>query len=168
MSHSHIRKICIHWTAGSYQRSNTDFHVYHYTVGWDGSVSSGKFKPEANIPPLSNGYYAAHCGGGNSYTIGVALRGMAGYVNPDNIGEYPLTQKQCEAAWKFCAQLCNQHDITPYKDTVFTHYEFGKRRPTSDSAGKIDISFLPHEPDLKPNEIGGYIRNKVIWYKQRG
>lgn len=124
----------------------------------------GKFKPEANIPPLPNGKYAAHCGGGNSYCIGVALRGMGGYVNPKNPGKYPLTEKQCEAAWSFIATLCKQYAIPVTPDTVFTHYEFGRRNPDSDSKGKIDITFLPYKPELKANQVGDYIRGKIRWY----
>jgi hypothetical protein len=60
-----LKKICIHWTAGAYGQSDDDFRHYHYTVGKDGVVLRGKFEPAANIPPLPNGKYAAHCGGGN-------------------------------------------------------------------------------------------------------
>jgi hypothetical protein len=50
---------------------------------------------------------------------------------------------------------------------VFTHYEFGRRNPESDSAGKIDITHLPYAPELQPDDIGDHIRGKVRWYLQR-
>jgi hypothetical protein len=159
-----LKKICVHWTAGSHGQSEEDYRHYHYTVGNDGAVAGGKFKPEANIPPLVNGKYAAHCGGGNSYCIGVSLRGMAGYQGPGSVGKYPLTEPQCEAGWKLVAKLCHEYGIPVNPDTVFTHYEFGRKNPASDSAGKIDITFLPHAPSMKPDEVGDYIRCKVQWY----
>jgi hypothetical protein len=89
---------------------------------------------------------------------------MAGYQGAGKVGAYPLTQKQCEASWAWIARLCLEHGIAVTPETVFTHYEFGKLHPDSDSAGKIDITHLPHQPNLKPDEIGDYIRQKVRWY----
>lgn len=162
-----LRKICIHWTAGSYFQSSADRYHYHYSVTATGNVIPGKFRPESNIPPLRNGFYAPHCGGGNSWCIGISLCGMAGYLSPIKPGKYPLTRKQCEAAWKLTAELCKENGIEVTPETVFTHYEFGKRNPNSDSAGKIDITYLPYKPELKPEEVGDYIRGKVTWYLKK-
>ena len=162
-----MKKICIHWTAGPYKRTALDERHYHFTVGADGGVAPGQFKPEANIPPLRNGYYAAHCGGGNSGCIGVALRGMAGYVGPGHVGPYPLTPTQAEAAWALVARLCREYAISVTPETVFTHYEFGRQHSASDSAGKIDITHLPFAPEIPPDAVGDYIRRKVRWYLQQ-
>lgn len=160
-----LRYICIHWTAGAYD--NLELGHYHFTVDKAGKVHEGKLKPESNIPPLINGKYVEHCGGGNSYCIGLALIGMAGYKGPKAIGKYPLTAQQCEAGWAKVAELCRKHDIPVDAEHVFTHYEFGKNHPRTSSAGKIDIVHLPHKPELKPEEIGDYIRGKVTWYLKR-
>jgi hypothetical protein len=162
-----MRFITIHWTAGAYSANAVDRRHYHFIVEGDGRVVSGLFKPEANRPPLRNGAYAAHCGGGNSHNIGVALAGMAGYRNPANPGRYPLTARQCEAAWEYVAYLAHRYGISVTPETVFTHYEFGRRTVNSDSFGKIDIIHLPYEPSLKAHEVGGYIRNKVEWYRRK-
>jgi hypothetical protein len=159
-----MRKICLHWTAGTHARTEADARSYHFTVGPDGAVSAGQFRPEANIPPLRSGQYAAHCGGGNSWCIGVALRGMAGYQGPGRVGKAPVTRLQGEAAWSLTAELCKTYAIPVTPDTVFTHYEFGKRHPGSGSAGKIDIVHLPYAPDVQTADIGDYIRGKVRWY----
>jgi N-acetylmuramoyl-L-alanine amidase len=161
---SALKKICIHWTAGDYTASRFERQFYHYLIPATGKVVSGKFAPAANIPPLVNGHYAAHCGGGNSYCIGVALCGMAGYVSPKNPGQYPLLKQQCESAWALVAKLCHEHDILVTPDTVFTHAEFGRQHPQSDSSGKIDITHLPYEPNLKADAVGDYIRQKIRWY----
>ena len=161
-----MKKICIHWTAGPYNQTTLDWEHYHFTVGRDGVVTHGLFPPEANIPPLKNGKYAAHCGGGNSNCIGIALRGMAGFVNGKRPGGYPLTSVQCESAFKFIAGLCKRYGISVTPETVFTHYEFGKRNPKSDSFGKIDIIHLPPWPSVQAHEVGDFIREKVRWYLQ--
>lgn len=162
-----LKKICLHWTAGTYLQDDLDYLHYHFTVGSDGAVLNGKFPPEANIPGptgLQNGRYAAHCGGGNSYCIGVALRGMAGYQNTTHVGQYPLTQKQFESGCALIAKLCHENGIQVSPATVFTHMEFGKLHPETESAGKIDICFLPFAPKLTADAVGDYIREKVEWY----
>lgn len=159
-----MKRVCIHWTAGGYYPNAIDRRHYHFMVDAMGNVSPGIFKPQDNIPPLYYERYAAHCGGGNSYTIGIGLCGMSGYASPKNIGKYPLTEKQCESAWAFVAKQCKEFRIPITADTVYTHYEFGKANPNSDSAGKIDITCLPYKLELKPGEIGDYMRGKVRWY----
>lgn len=166
-----MKKVCLHWTAGSYAENDLDYIHYHYTVGKDGTILNGKFPESANIPGptgLQNGKYAAHCGGGNSYCIGVSLRGMAGYQSPKSVGLYPITETQFEAGCALIAKLCRENGIAVGADTVFTHYEFGKLHPESESAGKIDITFLPFKPELAADQVGDYIRGKVIWYLTQG
>jgi len=159
-------KLCIHWTAGGPTPTNFDRRPYHFLVDQAGNVINGVHPPEANFKQLTNrDKYAAHCGGGNSWTIGVALCGMRenkrgrsrGYLNP-------LTEKQCEAAWELIAKLCLKYRIPVSPATVYTHYEFGRLHPGTDSAGKIDITQIPFAPDIKPNDVGQYIRNKILWY----
>jgi hypothetical protein len=86
-----LKKICLHWTAGPSTQTGIDHQHYHFIVDGRCVIHEGRFRPQDNIPPLSNGHYAAHCGGGNSWCIGVALCGMAGYVGPGKVGKYPLT-----------------------------------------------------------------------------
>lgn len=159
-----MKKICLHWTAGTYLPNRIDFEHYHYLVDQRGHVHNGKFLPEANIPPLSNGCYAQHCGGGNSWAIGIGLCGMRGFEAVDRLGPFPLTDTQCEAAWKLVALMCKKYAIAVTPETVYTHYEFGKKNPGSDSAGKIDIIHLPYAKHLAPGQIGEFIRGKVKWY----
>jgi hypothetical protein len=167
---SKLRYIVWHWTAGGWYPNDIDRAHYHFMVDKDGGkegVHEGRFKPEANARNLGQvptGQYAAHCGGGNSYAIGLALCGMAGYSSRANVGKYPLTRKQFEAACEKTAELCIEYEITPSPMTVYTHYEFGKRRPDTTSKGKPDITYLPFKPELKPDEIGNFIRSTVRWY----
>lgn len=156
-----MKRIIVHWTAGTYYPNNTDLEHYHFLIDKDGKIYNGKYKPEDN-ENCSAGKYAAHTGGGNTGSIGVALCGMYGFKDKNNVGNYPLKQKQCEAAFKLIAELCKKYRIDISPDTVMTHYEFGKKYPKTSSNGKIDIIFLPPYPSVQPSEIGFFIRNLVI------
>lgn len=161
-----MNKIVWHWTAGTNSTCTTDFHHYHFLINGGGEVINGIYKPEANIN-CQDDIYAAHCGGGNTGAIGIALCGMAGYKSPQNVGKYPLKQIQFERGFKLTAELCKKYGLQINPATVFTHYEFGRLHPNTSSAGKIDITYIPYMPKLSPNEIGDFIRNKCQWYYER-
>jgi hypothetical protein len=165
-----LKRICIHWTAGGVKANDLDRSHYHFTVEQDGDIIAGNLPPESNIPQNGvslngqpEGSYMAHCGGGNSFTIGVSLCGMTGQ-NPNKSWKNPLTPAQCEMGFQLVAQLCAIYGIPVTAETVFTHYEFGLCNPNTPSAGKIDISVLPFMPALLPNQVGGYIRGRVSAY----
>lgn len=161
-----MKRIIIHWTAGTNKPCATDLEHYHYIVTGTGEVKNGKYKPEDN-ENCNDGKYAAHTGGGNTSSIGVAMCGM--YV-PSKVDitrtEYPLTKVQCERTFKLCADLCKKYNIHITPDTVMTHYEFGKKHPKTSSTGKIDIIYLPPWQEVTPAKIGDFIRNKIKWYHQ--
>lgn len=163
-------KVCIHWSAGSYDLIALDHIAYHFTVDKTGKVQTGQYKPEDNTPPsIMAGRYAKHCGGGNTNCIGISMLGMAGFKGRDYVGAYPLTAPQCESTWQKVAKLCKEYEIPITPERVFTHYEFGKLNPNTSSAGKIDITYLPTHPELKAEEVGDYIRNKVkVYFEQLG
>ena len=164
-----MKRIVIHWTGGTNQPNNIEFQHYHFMINGDGVIIAGKFPVSANevcrTDKNNNALYAAHTGGGNTGSIGVSLCGMLNFVfgKPEST-KYPLKAVQCEACWKKVAELCKQYNIAVTPDTVLTHYEFGKKHPKTTSCGKPDISYLHPYPELKPAEIGDYIRNKVKWY----
>lgn len=160
-----MKRIIIHWTAGTYQPNNIDFEHYHYLVNGDGMVINGKFKPEDNLN-CNDGKYAAHTGGGNTGSIGIAMCGMSGYSSAKGISstKYPLTKVQCERCFKLVAELCQKYNLQVTPQTVLTHYEFGKSHPNTSSAGKIDIVYLPPYPEIAQSKVGDFIRNKARWY----
>lgn len=161
-----MKRIIIHWTAGAYQPNNTDFEHYHYLINGQGLVIEGKYTPEDN-ENVQDGKYAAHTGGGNTGSIGVAMCGMYGYKSRSSAGEYPLTKTQCERCFKLIAELSKEYNIPITPQTVMTHYEFGCRNPKTSSAGKIDITYLPPYPSVVQNDIGNFIRSKARWYLQQ-
>jgi len=175
-----LKRICFHHTGGSYgiedpkkkgkyTPNQTDWLAYHATVGPDKIVTLGKYKPEDNIPPLTPKQYAPHCGGGNSYTIGVAFRCNHLFTVADpTYTPYPLTRAMFEAGVQWAAGQCIKYGIPVTPDTVYTHYEFGIKNPKTASRGKIDITYLPWEPHIKPGDVGDYFRDKVQWYVNQG
>lgn len=163
-----VKRIILHWTGGMGTPNLTDTEHYHYLVDIGGRLYPGKFPVEANEVCKNDKYnhalYAAHTGGGNTGSIGVAMCGMVQFKNKNDVGKCPLTRIQVETAMQLCAELCKKYNIPITKTTVLTHYEFGKAHPQTRSAGKIDIVYLPPFSYLPPEDIGNFIRNKVTWY----
>lgn len=156
-----MKRIILHWTAGTYEPNSIDLSHYHFLFNGNGDLILGIHKVEDN-ENCTDGNYAAHTGGGNTGSIGVALCGMLGYENPSNQGKYPLKQIQFERAYELCAELSKRYNIP--LNRIMTHYEFGINNPTTSSKGKIDINFIPYNPSLKENEVGDFIRGKIQWY----
>ncbi len=161
-----MKKIIIHWTAGAYTPNSTDLKHYHYLIDKNGRTNYGIYKPEDN-ENCNDGKYAAHTGGGNTGAIGIALCGMYGFTSVSKIGSYPVTKVQCEALFSFVAKLAKKYGIKIDSDHIMTHYEFGLNNPKTTSAGKIDIVYLPPYPQIKKQDIGDFIRNKVEWYSKK-
>lgn len=159
-----MKKIIVHWTAGSYYPTGYEKSYYHFLVDKDGKVHNGVYKPEDN-KNCSDGKYAAHTGGGNTGAIGVAICAMAGFKSKTCAGNYPITPKQFEAAMKLCAELSIKYGIPISPETIMTHYEFGIKNPKTTSAGKIDIIYIPPYPWVEQSDAGTFIRSKIKWYK---
>lgn len=123
---------------------------------------AGKYTREDN-ENCKDGKYAKHTGCGNTGSIGIAVCGMAGFDEKKKQTLYPLTQVQCEKLFFECARLCNKYNIPITPDTVLTHYEFNQKNNIK--TGKIDIIYLPPYPNIKRDNVGNFIRNKVNWYK---
>ena len=161
-----MKRIIIHWSAGNYYPNYREKQCYHYLIDKNGNIYSGVYTPEDNIN-CNDGLYAAHTGGGNTGSIGVAMCAMAGFKNQNNCGNYPITAAQFEACMKLCAQLCIKYSIEITPANIMTHYEFGQKNPKTSSFGKIDIIFLPPYSWIPKDEIGSFIRSKIRWYKQK-
>lgn len=137
-----MKRIIIHWTAGTHKVNNLDREHYHFIIAGDGTVEVGKYPVIAN-DSTADGAYAAHTKGANTGSIGVAVAAMAGAVErPFNAGAYPITGQQIEALAKLCARLANQYDIPVTRETILTHAEV---QPTLGikQNGKWDITWLP-------------------------
>lgn len=170
------RLIINHWTAGKFTPSKTDFEHYHYLIDFGGKVYRGIYPVIAN-DNCNDGNYAAHTGGMNTNTIGIALCGMAGFVSPEKAGNYKLTKIQVEKLFELNAKLLkNEGWRRVTEENLLTHYEISQkvlkgeiqRTPlTAQNIGKIDIVYLPPYPKIKTEEIGDFIRNKSQWYFEK-
>ena len=162
---SELNKITIHYTAGSYFPNQHELQHYHFLIDKNGKIYKGKFKPEDNIN-CYDGKYAAHCGGGNTGNISIAVCGMMGFKNRHSVGKYPITYKQIEKCFELCASLVLKYKIPINRHSIFTHYEFGLSHPYTTSRGKIDIIHIPTKQHKHYNasRVGDLIRNKVYWY----
>ena len=158
-----MKRIILHWTAGGYYPTDFEKEHYHYLVDKDCKIHFGKFKPEDNRV-CKIGKYAAHTGGGNTGSVGVAICAMAGFKHHLNLGKYPIQKHQFERTMEFCAELVKKYDINISPQTVMTHYEFGCKNPKTTSVGKIDIIHLPPYPWVAKEEVGSFIRSKIKWY----
>lgn len=156
---SGFKGVVCHWTGGVYEPNSTDREHYHYLINGDGKVIQGKYKPEDNLN-CTDGKYAAHCGGGNTGRIGIALCGMWSSA-------YPIKRIQLEAMCKLIAQLSIKYNIPINTDTIITHSEFGQRNPHTSSFGKVDIDKLPCIALYSRKSCGDWIRNKVNWYRSK-
>lgn len=161
-----LNKITIHWTGGIHFPNMKEFNAYHYLVDRDCRVHEGFFKPEDNLD-CKDGKYAAHCGGGNTGNIGVAMCGMFGYKSPVNCGEFLITKYQFEKTMKLVAELCFKYGILVTPATVFTHKEFNETHPNASKKVKCDIEYIAPYPWVKEEECGAFIRSKIKWYLER-
>ena len=161
-----MKRIIIHWTAGTYYPTEFEKNHYHFLVDKNGKIHNGKFKPEDN-EICKIGSYAAHTGGGNTGSIGIAICGMLGFKNSKIVGSYPILKKQFESAMKLCAELAQKYKIQITPQTVLTHYEYGLKNPKTTSAGKIDIIYLPPYSWVGREDVGSFIRTKIKWYLEK-
>ena len=169
-----MKIIIIHRTASINVPNNDDLKHYHYLYSRD-KIINGFSKPEDNIN-CYDGVYAAHTGGLNTNSIGVALCGMLDFVYKTKKTDYPISKGTCELMFKHVALLAKNYDIPVDGEYVMTHYEVGqkvkenkiKRTPlTSQNLGKIDIIYLHAYPDIEIDKMGDFIRSKIKWYYEK-
>lgn len=157
-----MKRIVMHWTAGSHNASAVDREHYHVIVQGDGRVVYGNKKPEAN-ESTADGDYAAHVRALNTGSIGIAVAAMFNArERPFDAGPYPITEAQYEAFVKAVADLAATYKIPISPETVLTHAEV---EPTLGVAqrGKWDITWLPGMADVQsPRAVGDRIRRDVM------
>lgn len=154
-----INRIIIHHTGGTWFPNETDKKCYHYIISGDGNVYNGRFSPEANIPPLVSGMYAAHTRLGNSNTIGIAVACNYNYsITNKEATAWPLTEKQFNVLIDKVVELMHKYNITNV-NKVFTHYWFDMCNGIKQ--GKSDITYIPWQPELQPDDVIYYIRDYI-------
>jgi len=162
MPDAKMSRIIWHWTAGSYNASETDKEHYHMVIEGDDDVIKGEFSIKANERIMGEGTYAAHTLGTNTGSIGLSVCCMAGATeSPYNPGKYPFKRSQLLQLVSITAQLCARYKIPVGRRTTLSHAEV---QPTLgiQQRGKWDYTRLPFEPGIiGAVAVGDYIRNLV-------
>lgn len=160
-----MKRIIMHWTAGSHNVSQTDKRHYHFIIDGQGNVHNGNHSPEANeriSNPNDGATYAAHTRGANTGSIGIAVAAMRGAKErPFSAGPSPITPAQVKALVTQVAALCKQYGIPVTRETVLTHAEV---QPTLKIAqrGKWDITWLPNMTGaIDPVAAGDMLRAQI-------
>lgn len=150
------KRIVAHWTAGSYKANSIDLAAYHFLIEGDERIRAGKHPVAANMRRVS-GEYAQHTGGNNSFTIGVSFCAMRDR-------QTPIREGQWRRGIVLLAALCHEYGLDASKpDHLCTHMEvwtIHKIKGTQNHQ-KVDINWLAFKPELKPHEVGPYMRAEV-------
>lgn len=166
MAVSRPKRIVMHWTAGSYEMSASDYDRYHEVVEGDGTRKLCKRKPEANND-TSDGDYAAHVRAMNTGSIGLAMCSMGGAnQSPFKKGKYPITEAQLEVFIDMVAEYAETYDIPIDRRHVLSHEEVDVTLEVPQD--KWDIMWLPHME--KPGDVvkvGDYLREKISKAQRR-
>lgn len=155
------RGVVWHWTAGSHKANATDLNAYHLVVEGDGEVKVGKHSVADNMRPVSGSDYAQHVGGWNSYRVGIAGAGMAGYTGPGNVGKYPLTEVQIVRMVELTVHFLEIAKLNPLNPLhACTHLEVWTLHSIKGQRNhqKLDIEHLPFQPNLRRDEVGPFLR----------
>jgi hypothetical protein len=157
-----MKRIVMHWTAGTHKAGVTDKRHYHFIVEGDGTIVAGNNPVSANLRianPNDGSTYAAHTAGANTGSIGVAMAAMRGAVErPFNPGPSPITQAQLDAFVRLAARLSVEYGIPVTPQTVLTHAEVQPNLGIK-QRNKWDITWLPGKAGVStPEVVGSYLR----------
>lgn len=157
-----MKRIIIHWTAGAQLASENDREHYHFLVEGDLDIVRGTLPVTANVPPLTEGKYAAHTRGSNSHSIGISICGMNGAVEqPFNAGKAPISAPQFSKLIAAVACLATRYSIPVTDKTILTHAEVQKNLGIKQN-GKWDITRLPFDATVVgAKACGDKIRSMV-------
>jgi N-acetyl-anhydromuramyl-L-alanine amidase AmpD len=143
-----MKRIILHWTAGTYNASALDRSHYHFIIDGDGRIITGNHTVEAN-ESTRDGVYAQHTQGCNTGSIGVSMAAMGGaQEQPFKAGRWPLKREQWERAAECVATLCREHGIAVTRQTVLSHAEVEQTLGIK-QRGKWDVAVLPWDLSVK-------------------
>lgn len=165
-----MKRIIIHWTAGTHKASAYEKTRYHVLVQGDGTVVYG-VPISRNEAPLKRGY-AAHTLSCNTSSIGVSLCCAAGATeSPLQFGKYPPTKTQLDVTVWLIAKLCRKYGIPCDAQHVLVHGEVEANLGVRQK-GKWDLNRLPTGRGFPcvSSSGGTYLRTRIrraITYLQK-
>lgn len=156
-----MKRVILHWTAGTHKANSTDLKAYHLLVEGDGKVVRGNASIALNSTPLKTGY-AAHTLNANSESIGISLCCMGNATEvPFNAGKWPMTKKQFDTLIELVRIVCEAYKIPITPKTVLTHAEVQNNLGIQ-QRNKWDYTRLAFDPSLVgAKAIGDHIRERV-------
>lgn len=152
-----MKRVILHWTAGSYTASALDQEHYHFLIDGRPKLVRGLHSVIRNefIGKKSQDEYAAHTKGTNTGSIGISLCGSAGAVEyPFNAGKFPIKEAQWQLAAEVTATLCRRYSIPVTPKTVLSHAEVQSTLGIRQN-GKWDIAKLTFGKGLVTAEACG-------------
>lgn len=181
------KRIILHWTAGTYLaepfQAEGDWHNpalhYHGLVEWlaaeertrvvAGPPIAANMRRLTSTDPSSSktgdrlSGYAAHTGGWNSYSIGLAVCGMkdAWARHAVELSQYPIRPEQIDAIVTIAANACAIYRLPVDVDHVFTHYEAWAEHDDENHSDRWDIGWLPQEPGIELDDVGPWLREQI-------
>lgn len=165
-------KVYLHWTAGAYYATFTD---YHFCITGDGDIIQTHDFSSAVAATWKR----------NSGSVAIALCCALG-ANERSLGNYPPTQDQIETLADFVAQVCDVLDIPIDKDHVLTHGEAANNEDgllthspyawwndsygDGDTRGDLEYLGTAESPSYNPyatdgSRGGDVIRAKALFYQ---
>lgn len=155
-----MKRIILHWTAGSYTPNPTDLKAYHFVIDGDGKWHRG-VDVSKNSGSLKSGY-AAHTLNCNTDSIGVSLACMAGAVeSPFKAGAYPMRVKQVDSLVDGVRELCRAYNIPVGRKTVLSHAEVQSTLGIAQRQ-KWDYTRLPFDDGMRgARVIGDWLRKRI-------
>lgn len=180
------KRIVLHWSAGThiaepFQDSEGNWHdprlSYHMLIEWDGAraVAMAGVPLANNMRRLGQGDvsaakagdpargYAAHIGGWNSFSMGIALCGMKGAWARHVIDrtDWPITAEQVQTLIGMTANATAIYELPVDDHHVFTHYEAWAIHDDERHSDRWDIGWIPQEPDLEIDDVGPWLRQQI-------
>lgn len=156
------QRLVIHWTGGGPDPSAYERTRYHYLVTQPTGYVVPGVPVALNMRRISRAArYAAHTGGMNSFSVGLAFCGMLGAGRGRRFGRYPLAEHQVRRGLAFVAFACRLWGLDPANPAhLFTHHEAWTLHRVKGAANdaKWDVNELAFAPELAPDQVGDWLR----------
>lgn len=160
------KRLILHWTAGTHKASSDDLKHYHWCVEGGGEIKGG-VPLEANLRQVKPWHtYAAHTRAFNAWSAGLAFCGMRYAFPGGSSGTSPLLPLQVDSGLEFVARKFIEWGLPVNEQTLFTHWEAEELHGV-DQKGKWDITVLPWDKSIKEDEVGSWLRQRVLEYVLR-
>lgn len=156
-------KLYLHWTAARYDQT---FDKYHINITGDGRV----YVSTDNLAEVKSATYRRNTG-----SIAITLCCAYDAVGPDDLGPYPPTEAQINAAAQVICVLADALDLTIDLDRVMTHAEAADNEDGLNTHEDYGPDSTCERWDLwvlrqgeEPGTGGQQMRGNANWYRGQG